>query len=248
MDFADAMRAHVPDPSFTDSAATRANFRRAVKVALAFVVLIAAIHLVNWAFDLDLQRFGVRPRRLEGLPGIFLMPLLHGDFAHLIGNMLPLLVVGTALLHLYPDSARIVLPAVYFGPGIAVWLFGRDSVHIGASGLVYGFVSYVFVAGLLRRDRRAIAASLLVSFMYGALVWGVLPIKTGVSWEGHLSAAVIGVVLALALRHRDIPPRRRYAWEDEVEPENEVEAVETTPPDDDDPAKDDDVAVGPTLH
>ena len=123
------------------------------------------------------------------------MPLLHGDFAHLIGNTLPSPVVGTALLYLYPDSARIVLPAVVLRPRnrrMALW---PDSVHIGASGLVYGFVSYVFVAGLLRRDRRAIAASLLVSFMYGALVWGVLPIKTGVSWEGHLSAAVIGVVL-----------------------------------------------------
>ena len=176
------------------------------------------------------------------------MPLLHGDFAHLVGNMLPLLVVGTALLHLYPDSARIVLPAVYFGPGIAVWLFGRDSVHIGASGLVYGFVSYIFVAGLLRLDRRAIAASLLVSFMYGALVWGVLPIKVGVSWEGHLSAALIGVALALMLRHRDIPPRRRYVWEDEVETEDEVEPPESRPLDDDGPAKNDDVAVDPTRH
>lgn len=242
------MFAHIPDPSFTDSVATRANFRRAAKVALAFVALIAAIHLVNWAFGLDLQRFGVRPRRLDGLPGIFLMPLLHGDFAHLVGNMLPLLVVGTALLHLYPDSARIVLPAVYFGPGIAIWLFGRDSVHIGASGLVYGFVSYVFVAGLLRGDRRAVAASFLVSFMYGALVWGLLPIQTGVSWEGHLAAAVIGVILALILRHRDIPPRTRYAWEGEPEPEEEVEPVESTRPGDDNPAKDDGVAVGPTLH
>ena len=201
------MQVHVPDPSFTDSASTRATFRRAAKVALAFVAVIAAIHLVNWALDLDLQRFGIRPRQLDGLPGIFLVPLLHGDFAHLVSNVLPLLVVGTAMLHLYPDSARIVLPAVYFVPGIAVWLFGRDSIHIGASGLVYGLVSYVFVAGLLRRDRRAIAASLLVSFMYGALVWGVLPIKPGVSWETHLAAALIGIILALFLRHRDIPPR-----------------------------------------
>ena len=111
------------------------------------------------------------------------------------------------MLHLYPDSARIVLPAVYFGPGIAVWLLGRDSIHIGASGLVYGFVSYVFVAGLLRGDRRAVAASLLVSFMYGALVWGVLPVKSGVSWETHLAAAVIGVILALFLA----PPRHSPA-------------------------------------
>jgi membrane associated rhomboid family serine protease len=81
--------------------------------------------------------------------------------------------------------------------------------------LVYGLVGYVFVAGLIRRDRRAIAASLLVSFMYGSLAWGVLPAEPGVSWETHLAAALIGVLLAIALRRLDIPPRIRYAWEDE---------------------------------
>jgi len=102
-----------------------------------------------------------------------------------------------------------------------VWLFARGggAVHVGASGLVYGLVGYIFVAGVIRRDRRAIAASLLVAFMYGALVWGVLPIQPGVSWETHLAAAVIGVVLALALRHRDIPPHVRYEWEGEAEVE-----------------------------
>jgi membrane associated rhomboid family serine protease len=235
------MQVHVPDPSFTDSEIARANFRRGAKVAFVFVALIVAIHVVNVVFGLDLQRFGIHPRQLDGLPGIFLAPLLHGDFAHLVSNALPLLVVGTAMLHLYPDSARIVLPAVYVGPGIAVWLFGRGSVHIGASGLVYGLVSYVFVAGVLRRDQRAIAASLLVSFLYGALVWGVLPIKLGVSWETHLAAAVIGIVLALLLRRRDIPPRRRYAWEGEPEPE------EGTPIGDEDRG-DDAAAAKPTLH
>jgi membrane associated rhomboid family serine protease len=233
---------HVPDPSFTDSDATRANFRRATLIAFAFVAAIVATHLVSWAFDLDLQRLGIRPRQPEGLPGIFLAPLLHSDFGHLVSNALPLLVVGTALLHLYPDSSRYVLPAVYVGPGIAVWLFGRDSIHIGASGLVYGFVSYVFVAGLLRRDRRAIAASLLVCFMYGALVWGVLPIKVGVSWETHLAAALIGIALAIVLRHRDLPPRRRYSWEDEPEPD------ERAPISDDDPAKEADIPANRTLH
>ena len=86
---------------------------------------------------------------------------------------------------------------------------------VGASGLVYGLVSYIFVAGVIRRDRRAIAASLLVSFLYGSLVWGVLPIEPGVSWETHLAAALIGLALAIALRRLDIPPRKRYAWEDE---------------------------------
>jgi membrane associated rhomboid family serine protease len=152
---------------------------------------------------------------VAGLPGILLAPLLHASFAHLLANSLPLLVVATGMLHLYPNSALKVIPAVYFGPGIAVWLFGRPADHIGASGLFYGLVSYIFVAGLIRRDRRAIAASLLVWFLYGALVWGILPIKPELSWETHLAAALIGLVLAIALRHLDIPPRKRYAWEDD---------------------------------
>ena len=92
-------------------------------------------------------------------------------------------------------------------------------MHLGASGLVYGLVSYILVAGIIRRDRRAIAASLLVCFMYGTLVWGVLPIESGVSWETHLAAAAIGVAMAIMLRRIDIPPRRRYTWEDEADEE-----------------------------
>lgn len=211
------MQVHIPDPAHTGSVQSRAEFRAACIVALAFVVVIVVIHALGSALGLGLQRFGVHPRDLFGLPGIVAAPLLHGDFAHLMSNALPLAVVGTAMLYLYPDASRIVLPAIYFGPGVAVWLFARDSVHIGASGLVYGLVCYVFVAGILRRDRRAIAASLLVAFMYGALVWGVLPIRIGVSWETHLAAALIGVALALLLRGRDIPPRKRYSWEDEAD-------------------------------
>jgi membrane associated rhomboid family serine protease len=211
------MHVHITDPGYTGSVDAHANFRAAMFVAAAFVAVIALIHTAAVWLGLPLQRYGIVPRTLAGLPGIVSAPLLHGDFNHLLSNALPLLVVGTAMLHLYPDASRIVLPAVYFGPGLAVWLFGRDSVHLGASGLVYGLVSYVFAAGLLRRDRRAIAASLLVAFMYGTLVWGVFPIKTGVSWETHLAATTIGVAMALLLRRRDIPPRKRYSWEDEAE-------------------------------
>ena len=211
------MQIHVPDPAYTGSERARANFRLAVKIALGFVALLWVIQLSDWALDLGPAEFGVRPRQLAGLPGIFVAPLMHGGFGHLIANSPPLAVLGTAMLYLYPRSALRVLPAVYLGPGIAVWLFAQGSSHVGASGLVYGLVSYIFVAGLIRRDKRAIAASLLVSFMYGALVWGVLPIEVGVSWETHLAAALIGVTLAIALRHLDIPPRRRYSWEEEAD-------------------------------
>jgi membrane associated rhomboid family serine protease len=215
------MQIHVLDPDYTSSERARANFRLAFKIALGFVALIWLIDILNWALDLELQRFGVRPRRFAGLPGILLAPLLHGGPVHLIANSLPLLVLGTGMLYLYPNSALKVLPAVYLGPGIAVWLFAEGSVHVGSSGLVYGLVSYVFVAGLIRLDRRAIAASLLVCFLYGTLVWGVLPIRPGVSWETHLAAALIGLALAIALRRLDIPPRKRYSWEDETDETDE---------------------------
>ena len=210
-----AMQLHIPDPAYTSSERARANFWLAFQIALGFVALIWVIQLWNWGLNLGLARFGVRPREWAGLPGILLAPLLHGGFSHLIANSLPLLVLGTVMLHLYPNSALKVIPAAYLGPGIAVWLFARASVHVGASGLVYGLVSYIFVAGLIRRDKRAIAASLLVCFLYGTLVWGVLPIKPGVSWETHLAAGLIGLILAIALRHLDIPPRKRYDWDDE---------------------------------
>ena len=236
------MQIHVPDPQYTDSRQMRTSFRVAVEIAVAFVALLWLIQLFNWTLDLELQRFGVRPREWRGLAGVLLAPLLHADFMHLIANSLPLLVLGTVLMHLYPSAALRVLIAVYLGPGIAVWLFGRDAVHIGASGMAYGLVSYILVAGLIRRDRRAIAASLLVCFMYGALVWGVLPIEPGVSWETHLAGALIGAALAIVFRHLDIPPRRRYSWEGEAGDEPE-------PPTSDDypelPASDN---ARPTLH
>jgi membrane associated rhomboid family serine protease len=213
------MELHVPDPAHTGSPAARARLRLAVRIAVGFVALLWLIFAVQVALDLDPALSGIRPRRLDGLPGIVFAPLVHASFAHLVSNTLPLLVLGTALLFLYPRSALRAVPAIYLGTGAAVWVFGRDSVHFGASGLVYGFVVFVLVAGLLRRDRRAAAVSLLVFFMYGSLAWGLAPTQEGVSWETHLAAALIGLVLALALRHLDVAPRKRYAWEGEEQGE-----------------------------
>jgi membrane associated rhomboid family serine protease len=207
------MQFDVPDPRYTGSTWSRAHFRLAVKLALVFVAVLWAVFALNVALDIDPDVSGIRPRLWEGLPGIVFAPLVHGGFEHLVSNTPPLVVLITAMVFLYPSATPRVLPAVWLVPGVFVWLFGRESVHFGASGLVYGLASYVFVAGVLRRDRRAIAAALAVWFLYGSLVWGVLPAPTGVSWETHLSAAVVGVVLAVALRRRDVPPRKRYGWE-----------------------------------
>lgn len=216
------MEIDAPDPAHTTSERARANFRLAVTIAAAFVGLAWLIQLTSFALDVAPLDLGVRPRRVAGLWGIPCAPLLHGGFEHLFANTPALLVALTAMLYLYPRSALRVLPAVYLGPGIAVWLFARGGVHVGSSGIIYGLVAYIVVAGFIRRDRRAIGASLLVCFLYGTLVWGVLPIERGVSWETHLAAALIGVAFAVALRHLDVPPRRRYAWEDEPEAASEV--------------------------
>jgi membrane associated rhomboid family serine protease len=203
------------DPGYAAIDRARGNFRLAARLTLVFVALLWVVQALNAALDLDPADFGVRPRQLAGLAGILFAPLVHGGFAHLFANTPPLIVAGTAMLYLYPQAAPRVLPAIYLGPGLAVWLFARGSSHLGSSGLVYGLVSYVLVAGLIRRDRRAIGASLLVCFLYGAMWWGMLPIEPGVSWQTHLAAALIGVAFAIALRRRDVPPRRRYTYEDE---------------------------------
>jgi membrane associated rhomboid family serine protease len=207
------MQLDSPDSARIRAARSREHFRLALRLALGFVALLWLVALAGW--DLEFERFGVRPREWIGLPGILVAPLLHAGFMHLIANTVPLVVLGTTMLMLYPTAAFRVLPILYLGPGIAVWLLARGGVHVGASGLVYGLVAYIFVAGLIRRDRRAVAAALLVAFMYGTLVWGVLPIRVGVSWETHLAAAVLGAALAFAYRHADVPPPKRYSWEDE---------------------------------
>jgi membrane associated rhomboid family serine protease len=211
------MQIDLPDPRYTGSRRARSNFRLALKIALGFVALLWAVHLLNWALDLGLARFAVQPRQLSGLSGVLFAPLLHGGFTHLLSNSAPLVVLGTGMLYLYPHSALKVIAAVYLGSGLAVWVFGRTSLHLGASGLIYGLATYIFVAGLLRRDVRAIAASMLVYFLYGTMAWGVLPIKAGVSWETHLAGAAIGVLLAVHFRHWDIPPPKRYSWDEEAE-------------------------------
>lgn len=213
--YADLRDAHLPDP-----ARARANFHVAVKLALGFVVLLWLVQVLLSGPGIDVGDFGVRPRDVAGLLGILTAPFVHADYAHLLGNSVPLAVLGTAMLYLYPRSSRIVLPAVYLGPGVAVWLFAHPgSSHIGASGLVYGMFAYVLIGGLIRRDRRAVATALLVVFLYGALVWGVLPIEPRISWQTHMAAAIMGVALALVLRERDVPVRRTYSWETSADEE-----------------------------
>lgn len=194
----------------------RRRLRRAFYGALGFAGLLWMLAAVDSLFDLHLVRHGLLPRRWEGLDGVLWAPLIHRSFGHLFSNTGPLVVLGTALLYGYPRSSRIVLPVVYIGSGLAVWLFARPAFHIGASGLVFGLLFFVLTIGMLRWDRRAIMISLVAFLLYGGMIWGVLPTTPGVSFESHLAGALIGAFLAFRLRDLDPPPpEKRYSWEDE---------------------------------
>lgn len=188
---------------------------RAVLAGVAgFVALLWIIHGAAEVGDWAVGALGIRPGDAAGLIGVVTAPLVHGSWAHLVGNTLPLLVLGTAMTYGTPRAAAIALPLIWLGSGLAVWLFAREAVHLGASGLSHGMMFFVFVVGILRRDRRSIALALLVFFLYGGMVWGVLPLEPGVSFEYHLFGAIAGVASAAALRRRDpLPERRKYAWE-----------------------------------
>lgn len=204
-----------PDPRFIASRKAKRNFSLALKIALWLTLVLWLILIIDSVLGLGLARFGLRPRHVSGLVGIFTAPLLHGGFEHLFSNTLPLMVSVTAILYLYPASAMRAIPVIWVGCGLLAWVIGRPSLHFGASGFVYGLLAYVFIGGILRLDMRSVAVSVMVWFLYGSMIWGVLPIRPNMSWEMHLSGAILGVALAIAYRHWDIMPVKRYAWEDD---------------------------------
>jgi len=204
-----------PDPRFTSSTRARRNFRLALKYSLVFIGILWTIFIFDQAFHLGLSRFGLRPGSASGLIGVLTAPLLHANFPHILSNTLPLVISATATLYLYPNSALRVVPAIWIGSGLLSWVIGRPHLHIGASGLIYGLLAFVFFSGILRRDMRSISVSLLVGFLYGSMVWGVLPVRPHMSWEMHLSGALIGFLLAFVYRSWDRVPVVRYDWEDD---------------------------------
>ena len=211
------MQLRVPDPGYTTSARAKASFVLAVKLALGFVILVWLMFGIQMIVGPEMTRLGLRPRDLGGLTGLLMTPLLHGSLAHVTSNTLPLFVGGIALLFLYPNSSLRVLPALYLGSSALAWIFARSSLHIGASGLVYGILTYVFVAGLLRRDLRSVGVSLMVWFFYGSMIWGVFPLAPRMSWELHASGLLLGLLLAYRYRDWDRPPVKTYDWEVEEE-------------------------------
>ena len=194
---------------------------RWLKLPLIFVITIWIIHLVSYLIGIDLTRFGIYPRSWGGLKGVLFSPLIHGGFGHLISNTTPLLVLSAIVLFFYK---RVAIPAflmIYFLSGIAVWMFARPAYHIGASGFIYGLVTFVFWNGVFRRDLKSIALALLIVFYYGSMIFGILPLNPSISWEGHLFGALAGILAAywfmdFVEKEEEKP---KYSWEVEEESE-----------------------------
>ena len=180
---------------------------------LAFVILLWLVKIFEISLGTNLTSLGIFPRKFSGLIGIITAPLIHADFNHLISNSIPLLILGLGISYSYPTLSKKLFLGVYVLHGLLVWIVARQAYHIGASGLVYGFVSFLFFSGIIRRDNRSIALALIVTFLYGGLTWGVLPIKEEVSWEAHLFGSIVGIILAFVFRKAD--PAPKYDWEDE---------------------------------
>ena len=207
------MAFHQPDPDFLHAIRAKSSFRLAIRISLALLALLWFILIVDNVLALDLNRFGLRPRELSGLIGIVTAPLLHGGAEHLFNNSFPLLVALTATLFFYPNASLRVIPIVWLGSGLLGWFIGRPSLHVGASGVLYGLLAFVFASGVIRRDLRSVAVSLVVWFLYGTLIWGVFPIRPNMSWELHLSGGIVGVLMAFLYRGWDRVAIKRYSWE-----------------------------------
>lgn len=180
--------------------------KKAIFIPVLFTLFMWTINIVQFTLGMDLGGLGIHPRDSQTLIGIFTSPLIHGNWEHLISNTLPILIFGTILFLTYDKMAVWIWSLNYIFTGMLVWLFARDSYHIGASGIIYGLASFLFFSGFFRMDIKAIAIASGVAIFYGGLVWGILPIQPGVSWESHLFGGITGLLLAYAFKdsYKDI--------------------------------------------
>jgi membrane associated rhomboid family serine protease len=172
-----------------------------------FVILLWTIKSIEIGTGSSFAIYGIYPRTVHGLIGVLAGPLLHADFDHLLSNTIPLVILGSVMFYFYRTIAFQVFFWVYLMTGIWVWAAARESYHIGASGILYGFVSFLFFSGVFRKDTRLLALSLFVVFLYGGTVWGIFPIRNGISWESHLLGALAGLITAYNFKKEGPAPR-----------------------------------------
>lgn len=201
-----------------DSQQEKRKFFGSLAIPALIVALLWAVRVVEVAFQLNLDRWGLMPQTVQGLLGLLTMPLLHGSWEHLLANSIPVLVLGSALYYCYPTLANKVLLISWLGSGLLTWCIGSpSSVHVGASGLIYALNLFLIVSGFIRGNRQLIVISLIMVFLYGGFIWGMIPALAkpqNISWEGHLSGALTGTLLALVFK-KEGPQKENPHWDDD---------------------------------
>ena len=183
-----------------------------LKFTTIVLIIIWSVKIFEIVFDYDFTEYGVLPRKFNGLVGILFSPLIHSDVNHLLSNSLPVIILCLLIFNFYSQIAKKIFIYLYFISGLWLWCIGRESFHIGASGLIYAMASFLFFSGILRKNSQLSAVALLVIFIYGGLFWGLFPIHKNVSWEGHLTGFIAGILVSFIFR-KDGPKRKKYNWE-----------------------------------
>jgi membrane associated rhomboid family serine protease len=185
------------------------RFQEQATILFSFVALLWVLELADQiVFHRSLDRLGIHPRSLSGLWGILFSPFLHAGFGHLIANTIPLLVLGwLVMLRRTADFFIVTLVAMLLG-GLGVWLVGPpSSVTIGASGLIFGYLGYSLLLGFFERSLASILIAIVVGFLYGGAIWGVLPSQPGISWQAHLFGFLSGALAAKLMAQRALVRR-----------------------------------------
>ena len=188
------------------------NLINTLKYPLFFLLIMWGVKIFEILYNISYIDLGVLPRSFKGLKGIVFSPFIHKDLSHLINNSMPIIVLGSSLSYFYPRIKFRLVLWLYFTCGILLWGIGRSSFHIGASGFIYALASFIFFSGLMKKNKRLSALSLVVVFIYGSMFWGLLPTHENVSWEGHLSGLIAGLIIAFFFKNLG-PKKDVYQWE-----------------------------------
>ena len=176
------------------------QFLKSLKFPLLAVGLLWAVKIYEIISGTSLTRLGIYPRERDGLVGILTSPFIHSGWEHLISNTFPILIMTTIMIHFFRKVAVYAYIFITLLTGLLVWLFGRESYHIGASGVIYGLITFVFFTGILRKSVRSMALAFIVFTLYSGYFEGFAP-KAGVSWESHLLGAVAGAMFAFLVKN-----------------------------------------------
>jgi membrane associated rhomboid family serine protease len=196
------------------------TLKQALKIPTVLIALMWVAHVIKISGQFRWNVYGIFPREIEGLVGIFVAPFLHSGFKHLFSNTLPLFFMLTLIFLFYRRVSMTSFILIYILTGLAVWLFGRPVYHIGASGVVYGLISFVFWSGVFRKNLKSIVLSLVIVIMYSGYIEGILPGEPGISWESHLLGAIVGAGVAFLVRNmRDVHEYEEKPSYDDVEQE-----------------------------